>query len=80
MTIREIPKSYEYTCDGCGVTHIQEGAGGHYTNSTPPGWLTLKAQGDALCNSLGGKGYFREKLLCSDCALPIIKLMDWESL
>lgn len=42
MAIREIPKSYEYTCDKCSYTHIQENASGHYTNSTPYGWSRLK--------------------------------------
>jgi hypothetical protein len=40
--IREIPKSFEYTCDRCGATHRQESAEGHYTESTPPEWLTIK--------------------------------------
>lgn len=40
--IREIPKSFEYTCDRCNTTHRQESAEGHYTESTPPGWMTVK--------------------------------------
>ncbi len=41
MSVREIPKSYEYTCDGCGRKHVQEGATGHYRNSSPPGWAKI---------------------------------------
>ena len=42
MSIREIPKSWEYKCDRCGVTHHQENASGHYSNSTPPMWVTIR--------------------------------------
>lgn len=44
MSIREIPKSFVYECDGehCSSQHIQEGADGYYTNSTPPKWMRLK--------------------------------------
>jgi hypothetical protein len=42
MTIREIPKSYEYRCDKCGATHLQENASGQYSNSTPPEWMSLR--------------------------------------
>lgn len=41
MSVKEIPKAYEYTCDQCGVTHRQENASGHYSNSTPPDWMSL---------------------------------------
>jgi len=41
MAIREIPKSFEYHCDRCPETHVQENASGHYSNSTPPKWLSL---------------------------------------
>ena len=40
--IKEIPKQFEYTCDRCGNNHIQENANGHYTNSCPPDWLSLR--------------------------------------
>jgi ribosomal protein L37AE/L43A len=42
MAVREIPKSYEYKCDNCSTTHIQENASGQYANGTPPKWLSLK--------------------------------------
>ena len=44
MAIREIPKSYEYTCDVCDALHVQENANGHYTNSRPPNWATVSFQ------------------------------------
>lgn len=47
MSVREIPKSYEYTCDCCGTVHVQENAGGHYTNSRPPRWAMLTLAQDA---------------------------------
>jgi len=42
MSIREIPRAWEYTCDKCGSTHLQENASGQYSNSTPPKWMSLK--------------------------------------
>lgn len=41
-TIREI-RGFEYECGKCGATHIQDNANGHYSNSTPPGWITVTA-------------------------------------
>lgn len=66
MSIREIPKSYEYQCDGCPVTHVQEHAGGHYTNSTPPHWVTVIIRGGE------GSGGGAEKLLCPDCKKHLV--------
>ena len=42
MKITTIPQAFEYTCDCCGDKHLQENAGGHYTQSTPPGWLNVR--------------------------------------
>jgi len=42
MTVKEIPKSFLYTCDQCGTPHLQENASGHYNNSTPPDWLSIR--------------------------------------
>lgn len=42
MAVQEIPKAYEYTCDKCGAKHRQENASGHYANSTPPDWMSLR--------------------------------------
>lgn len=66
MSIREIPRSFEYQCDGCPQTHVQEGAGGHYTNSTPPNWLTI-----IIRPGESGRGG-TEKLLCPDCKKLLI--------
>lgn len=65
MSIREIPKSYEYQCDGCPVTHLQENANGHYFNSTPEGWMTVKLQPGH------GGGGGTEKLLCPNCKMNV---------
>jgi len=74
MTIKEIPRSYEYTCDKCGAKHNQENASGHYHNSTPPDWLSLKAY---HCR-------FEDKqdivpadiLLCRVCKKPVITVLQ----
>jgi len=36
MSIKEIPKSFLYSCDVCNTEHLQENANGCYSNSTPP--------------------------------------------
>ena len=59
MSIREIPKAYEYSCDRCGTTHLQENAGGHYTNSCPSKWGRIKWY------SSSADGY--ELLFCDGC-------------
>lgn len=45
--IREVPRSFVYECDACGAEHVQENASGHYTNSRPSQWMTLKLERDA---------------------------------
>lgn len=47
MAIREIPKSFEYVCDCCGVVDLQKNASGHYSNSRPPRWASLTLAQDA---------------------------------
>lgn len=71
MNIEEIPKSYRYNCDGCGAFHVQKNANGHYHNSTPPKWATIKI--------------FRyddngpDRLLCDECAKPLVDLItNWK--
>jgi hypothetical protein len=56
MAIREVPKSFVYTCDMCSEEHVQENAGGHYTNSLPPTWSFKHGSIDEVL------------LLCSECA------------
>lgn len=63
MAVREIPKAFEYSCDWCGVTHLQENASGHYTESTPDGWLRIKTYGSGPKRS----GH-QEELICEHCA------------
>lgn len=66
--IEEIPKSYRYVCDNCGAVHIQENAGGHYTNSHPPTWGWLRIQRHALDyqNVPAADGSIA-RLLCDTC-------------
>lgn len=72
MTVIEIPKAYLYTCDCCGITHRQENASGHYSNSRPSGWHRLKWDADALdyqgC-AVGSAAF--ERLLCPDCGVLV---------
>lgn len=77
MTIREIPKSFEYTCDGCGALHVQENANGHYTDSRPPHWSRLKLsrtafdfQGSACADASV------EKLLCEKCTERMVSAIN----
>jgi hypothetical protein len=63
MSIREVPKSYVYTCDVCNAEHVQENANGCYTNSTPPGWSTIKI----IAADVKPRFNFEEYLLCETC-------------
>jgi putative lipase involved disintegration of autophagic bodies len=42
MGVQEIPKQYKYVCDICKKEHIQENANGHYWESTPEGWSSVR--------------------------------------
>lgn len=68
MSVTEIPKAYEYTCDKCGAKHRQENASGHYSNSTPPGWLSLRI---AHYNKAP-----TDYLLCDKCQVPIVAVVN----
>jgi hypothetical protein len=65
MPIEEIPKSYRYTCDICGDTHIQPNANGHYTDSTPKWWSRLKFQPSNAFSTDSVRHY--DLLLCNNC-------------
>lgn len=72
MTVREIPRAFEYICDVCSKTHRQENAGGHYTNSRPPHWSHLKIGRDAYdFNGIAVADGSIERLLCDECG-PVI--------
>lgn len=74
MTIREIPKAYEYICDKCGEKHLQQNASGHYTNSTPPQWYRLTINGDFYkYPSFDGVPH---RLLCRPCGDGIRKVLN----
>lgn len=81
MSIREIPRAFEYQCDVCGKMHIQENASGHYADSRPPHWARLKiAQTaydfqDAACADASV-----ERLMCDNCGPALIKIINqWAS-
>lgn len=65
MAIREIPKSYHYTCDLCGAKHVQQNANGHYENSTPPDWMRLRVDSNGTRFSYPAQPL--DKLLCTSC-------------
>lgn len=68
MTIRAIPAAFEYKCDNCGRTHLQENASGTYANSTPPEWMSLKV-------FRYNKTPF-DVLLCEKCETPFVALLN----
>lgn len=77
MTIREIPRSFLYVCDGCGTEHKQENASGHYFDSRPPHWTRLKLgrtaydyQGAACADGS------IERLLCPDCSSKVANAIN----
>lgn len=66
MSIKEVPKSYHYSCDAssCGTGHTQENASGHYMNSRPEGWLKITVYSD---HRPGGS----DVLLCPRCSIKM---------
>ena len=76
MSIREIPRAYEYRCDRCGATHLQESAAGHYTESTPPNWATLKWLSDKWALWVDGQGALSIQLLCETCAEAVSRAIN----
>lgn len=77
MAIQEIPRAFLYVCDGCKAEHKQENAGGHYSNSRPSHWATLKIgreaydfQGAACADAS------IERLLCESCATKVFAAVN----
>lgn len=68
MGITEIPRSFLYTCDGCGEEHKQENAGGHYTESRPPFWSNLIMRRSAYDSGMAVADASIIKLLCVRCS------------
>jgi hypothetical protein len=68
MGVREIPKSFEYTCDACAKVHTQRNANGHYSDSRPPYWsrLTLAQDAHDFQGAAVADGTIK-RLLCDDC-------------
>jgi len=71
MDIEEIPRAFRYNCDGCPVYHKQENANGHYPNSTPPRWNTIKVTSATSSESF-------ERLFCEDCSVIVRHIKDWK--
>lgn len=73
MTIREIPRAFEYVCDLCSAAHLQENAGGHYSDSRPPRWsrLTVARSAYDFQGSAVADGTIT-RLLCADCSERVI--------
>lgn len=63
MAIKEIPRSFLYSCDVCNTDHLQENANGCYTNSTPPKWASIKFH-----RIIDAQVIWFDKLLCPMCA------------
>lgn len=59
MAIRKLT-GFEYKCDACDRTHVDDTRSSHYHNSTPPDWLAVRV-------SVHGEPC-REVLLCKSCA------------
>jgi hypothetical protein len=77
MAIREIPRSFEYTCDGCRTVHVQENASGHYTNSRPSHWAHLKIEQDA--HDFQGQAVADAsitRLLCPVCSAKVFAAVN----
>jgi hypothetical protein len=77
MAVVEVPRSYRYICDDCGAEHVQENAGGHYTNSRPKFWAHLKLSRDAYDHqgSAVADGSI-ERLLCAACSEKVISSIN----
>lgn len=67
--IREVPRAFEYECDICGVKHLQENAGGHYTDSRPDGWSRLLMKQSDSCGPF-------EWLCCELCSKELNLALD----
>ena len=77
MPIREIPKAYEYTCDSCGKTHLQENANGHYPNSRPKYWATLHLEQSAYDHQGGAVADASIiSLLCDECCKAVVAAIN----
>jgi hypothetical protein len=68
MSVEKIPQSFRYICDVCGMAHLQENAGGHYTDSRPPHWARLTiAQAAHDYQGMECADATIARLLCDDC-------------
>lgn len=77
MGITEIPRSFIYTCDGCGEQHKQENAGGHYTDSRPPRWSRLTLARDAHdFHGIAVADDSIKRLLCESCSTKVAQAIN----
>ncbi len=77
MAIREIQRAFEYICDGCNVSHLQENAAGHYRDSRPPHWNYIKVSRDAedFQGQAVADASFR-RLLCPTCTVDVLDAIN----
>ena len=72
MSIREIPRAFEYTCDFCKTDHLQQNAG-----SRPSGWGNLKLERDATdCQGNAVADGSQKWLVCPKCLAVLISTFD----
>lgn len=71
MSVREIPVSYEFTCDGCGATEQQA------SKSRPNYWCDLTVAQDAYdySGAAVADGTIKRSL-CSDCRADVVKAIN----
>jgi hypothetical protein len=77
MAIKEVPKQYSYTCDLCGVEHIEQ-SNGHCWESTPKGWLTARIKFNEVDTRGDGfkKNGIEEILMCPTHAADFNKYLE----
>lgn len=77
MAIREIPRAFEYICDGCGAKHRQENAGGHYSDNRPRHWSNIKIERDAYdYQGSAVADASIERLLCLECSKCVVDAVN----
>ena len=75
MAVTEIPRSFLYTCDRCKAEHVQPNPAGHYTESTPPGWMTVQLYRAGKDSVMPSSPIRKRKLLCDACTPPMYEII-----
>jgi hypothetical protein len=68
MSVQKI-EGFLYSCDKCRVEHRADGMTGHYTQSTPPNWMSLNWW-------IGECSHRGDVLLCPSCSVGIKLAID----